>query len=200
MDADANRWREAVVTSMLGERSLDRDGAREAAAGSWKATKKPSPAWSTSSPRCSRKRVRSVRSCHSTRSSQAVSPIASTRFVDPQMSLKTNVPNGLGALAAQQLNGAPRPVDGSETREDREGRVQLDGGRFVLAGCLVGLSEQSSRACRLVGSVERMPAPHSLPQRRDCRDRVPVRESDQPSSPAGCRGQRVRAIDRRESL
>ena len=29
MDADANRWREAVVTPMLGERSLDRDGARE---------------------------------------------------------------------------------------------------------------------------------------------------------------------------
>ena len=29
MDADANRWREAVVTPMLGKRTLDRDGARE---------------------------------------------------------------------------------------------------------------------------------------------------------------------------
>ena len=29
MDADAHRWREAVVTPMLGERSLDRHGARK---------------------------------------------------------------------------------------------------------------------------------------------------------------------------
>ena len=29
VDADANRWREAVVTPMLGERSLDRHGARD---------------------------------------------------------------------------------------------------------------------------------------------------------------------------
>ena len=45
-----------------------------------------------------------------------------------------------------------------------------------------------------------MPAPDSLPQRRDSRGRIRVRESDQPSRPAGCRSQCIRAIERREPV
>ena len=79
-------------------------------------------------------------------------------------------------------------------------RLQLEGGSFVLVGCLIRLSEQGARACCLVRSLERMPAPDSLSQRRDCRGRVRFRESDQPSRPAGCRSQCIRAIEGRERV
>jgi len=44
MDADADGRREAVVTPVVSERLLDRDGAREAAPAAVNRTKKPSPA------------------------------------------------------------------------------------------------------------------------------------------------------------
>ena len=91
VDADANGRREAMVTPVLGERLLDRDGTRESGARRRERDEEAVARMIDLLATVPEKSARSVRSCHSTRSSQAVSPMASTRAVDPTMSVKRNV-------------------------------------------------------------------------------------------------------------
>ena len=72
-------------------------------------TKKPSPVATTSSPSCSAKSVRSVASCQRRTPCQASSPNASTRFVEPSMSVNMNV------FSTRRGASLPRSCQGSSS-------------------------------------------------------------------------------------
>src|SRR6476619_3987766 len=97
MNAYADGRREAMVPAMFAQCPLDRHGARKGCGWVGEHDEEAVACVVDFLACVSVNNARSVRSCHSTRSSQAWSPIASTRLVDPQMSLKRRVATAVSA-------------------------------------------------------------------------------------------------------
>ncbi len=103
------------------------------------ATKKPSPAWSTYWPPCSRRRARIVSSCQARSRGQASSPTASIKLVERTMSVNMRFARrgarGPTPIAGSEWRSRARP-DGTPQAPPRVWPIRLQ----ALAGAIAALS------------------------------------------------------------
>ena len=133
--------------------------------------KNPSPVVCTISPRCDSIADRSVSSCQRTTSSHASSPIVSSRFVDPTMSVNMNVratrrpvfgaPASIASRHRAASSVAPKPL------ERRVRGPQLQSRRCLVAVGSVGHREVSTRLRGLEREVGVGPVTERLPELGD---------------------------------